>query len=354
MLLILVGFYTDKEIIHLDNKRILNPNIYLFLFSYFLFVIAATRVGIGTDYDLYEGIYYGAKESVLELGWGFEWISIIFRFFKLKYQYFIAFNSLIFIATVTYFIYKYSSYKYISLITLLGTYSYFSSFNGFRQFTSISLVLLALILFLEKKKWITGALLFLFSIGIHRSSLMFIPLFFINYITITRKMFISIMFVCLFSFFVIPEFIKNSIFNELMGMNDFFQEKYTDSIHAQGEERGITNKMFFLFYWITTFKVIIDKINTKEKVNLFDKLFLIYFIVNSFFPYSNLVKRISYFFELMAIYMLPKFISSHKSKIIKNALKMLVILIFFIRTIYVLNQNGDGVVPYETILYMFE
>ncbi len=352
-LLIFFGIYTDNEIINYNKKRILNPNLYLFTFTIVLFIVSSTRVGIGTDYELYNGIYNAALENSLELGRIFQWFSDIFRFFGLDYQYFIAFNSLIFISVIAYFIYNFSEYKYISLITLLGTYSYFSSFNGFRQFSSISFVLIALILVLQKNKKFIGALVFIIALGMHKSSLMFLPVFFINYIPLKNRMFLSLMIINLFSFFLVPDNIKNLLFNEILNFNKFFTEKYTGTEYAEGMVRGITNKMFFLFYWIITFKVILNKIKTKETVNWLDKLFLLYFIINSFLPYSNLVKRVSYLFELIALYMLPKFISSNESIFIKNLIKVSIIIVFLVRLIYVLHQNGDGVVPYETIISIF-
>ncbi|MGG0848189.1 EpsG family protein [Peribacillus simplex] len=352
-LLIYVGLYTDDEFISLNKKKILSPKLFLLIFSIILYLISATRFDIGTDYDLYQGIFYDGTEGLLGLGWGFQWISDLFRFLGLDYQYFIAFNSLIFIIAVTYFIYTFSEYKYISLITLLGTYSYFSSFNGFRQFSSISIVLISLILFFHRKKRVYAFILFIISLGLHRSSLMFLPLFFINYIPVKKKMFLSVMFISLISLFLVPESIKNLLFDKILNANSFFEDKYAGTIHAEGVERGITNKMFYLFYWIMTFRVILNKFKTNEKVNWLDKVFLLYFIVNSFLPYSNLVKRISYLLELMALYMIPKFISSNNSKLIRNVLKVSIIIIFLIRLVYVLNQNGDGVVPYDSIIRMF-
>ncbi|PJN89263.1 EpsG family protein [Bacillus sp. mrc49] len=352
-LLIYVGLYTDDEFISLNKKKIISPKLFLFSFSIILYLISATRVGIGTDYDLYKGIFYEGSESWLELGWGFQWISDLFRYLGLDYQYFIAFNSMIFIIAVTYFIYNFSEYKYISLITFLGTYSYFSSFNGFRQFSSISIVLISLILFFQRKNKAYAIILFIISLGIHRSSIMFLPLYFINYIPVKKKMFLSIMFISLISLFLVPETIKSLLFEKVLNANNFFEEKYAGTVHAAGVERGITNKMFYLFYWIMTFRVILNKFKTNEKVNWLDKIFLLYFIVNSFLPYSNLVKRISYLLELMALYMIPKFISSNNSVLIRNVLKISIIIVFLIRLVYVLNQNGDGVVPYESIIRMF-
>lgn len=352
-LLISFGIYTDNEIINFNKKRILNPNLYLFAFTIVLFIVSSTRIGIGTDYELYKGIYNAAAENSLELGQSFKWFSDLFRLLGLDYQFFIAFNSFIFISIICYFIYNFSEYKYISLITLLGTYSYFSSFNGFRQFSAISLVLLALILCLHKNKKFIGAIVFIIAFGMHKSSIMFLPFFFINYIPLKQKIFLILMFINLFSFFLVPDIFKNLLFNNILNFNEFFAEKYTDTQHAEGMVRGLTNKMFFLFYWIITFKVIVNKIKTNETVNWLDKLFLFYFIINSFLPYSNLVKRISYLFELIALYMMPKFISSNESILLKNVLKAAITIIFLVRLIYVLIQNGDGVVPYETIISFF-
>lgn len=347
--IILVGFYTDKEIMSINNKTIINPNFYVFTFIFFLFLLSAARVDIGTDYYFYNLIYKYALEEHLELGIGFEWISNLFRIFELDYQLFIASNSLIVLLSIIFLTLNYSKYHYLSIITFLGTYAFFSSFNIFRQFTSIALVIIALVLFNKYKNKLLSISIYIFSIGIHLSSIVYLPAFLMRYIQVSKKVYFIILALCPLSYFIIPESLKELVFNELMNLNTFYADKYISSVYIESEGRSIANKFFYLFYWFFTFNLIwnTDKIDKNERWLV--QGFILYLLLESMLPYSNLSQRVSYFFELLSIYIIPKSISTMENIIYRNIVKIAVILIFFVRVFYVLNLNGDGVVPYTSI-----
>lgn len=348
--IVFIGFFSDKEILSIKSKAIINPSMLLFGFAGLLFLLAAIRKGVGTDYNLYKRIYMSQAEERLELGWVYNLLSDFLRSLNADYQLLLAFNSLIFLSIIYYFIKKFSYYKYISLIAFFGTYTYFASYNTFRQMTSVALVLIALILFNTHKRKIKGILSFILSIGFHKSSLMFLPLFLFYYVKINKLIYTIIMVICLIAFFFIPEHMKNGLFSLVLNANNFFYEKYADSTSILGEERGIANKVFFLFYWLITMVLVRKNNEQNSNDRWIEQSFLLYFIVNSFLPNSNIAHRISLIFELLIIVMIPKFLFVQNTREMKNILKIAVILIFSIRFIYVLLLNGDGVVPYKSIL----
>lgn len=348
--IVLIGIYSDREILSIKNKTIINPNMLLLLFAFLLFLLAAIRVGIGTDYHLYSDIYISKAEDRHELGWAYKLLSDFLRFLEMDYQFLIAINSFIFLTGVYYFIKKFSYYKYISLIAFLGTYSYFTSYNTFRQMTSIAIVLIALILFNTYKKKLVGVLVFILSVGLHKSSIMFIPLFLLCYVKLSKVIYATMMVICLIAFFIIPEYVKDSLFSWVLNVNAFFNEKYTGSEFIQGGERGIANKVFFLFYWIISMFLVLKNNEKNSNHSWIEQSVLLYFIVNSFLPYSNIVHRISLLFEILIIVIIPKFIFLQHTVYVRNILKIALIVIFFIRLLHVLLLNGDGVVPYKSIL----
>jgi len=350
LFIVFIGIYSDREILSLKNKTIINPNILLFGFTCLLFLLAAIREGIGTDYYLYNDIYMSQAEEMHELGWAYSLLSDFLRFLEVDYQFLIAINSFIFLSVIYYFIKTFSYYKYISLVALLGTYAYFTSFNTFRQMTSIAIVLIALILFITHKKKIIGVLLFIISVGLHKSSLMLGPLFLFNYIKLNKVLYATIMIVCLIAFLVIPESIKNELFNFVFRANDFFYEKYAGSTFIEGEERGIANKIYFLFYWIICMFLVVKNHEQNNNHRWIEQSFLFYFIVNSFLPYSGIVLRISLFFELLIIVIITKFIFLQNTDNLRNIIKIAVISVFFVRLLHVLLLNGGEVVPYRNIL----
>lgn len=333
----------------INNKTIINPQVYLFIFIFSLFLLSAARENIGTDYYFYKLIYNYALEEPLELGIGFEWISNLFRIFELDYKFFIAFNSLIVLLSILLLTINYSSYYYLSIITFLGSYGYFSSFNIFRQFTSIALVIIALVLYNKYKYRLSSIFIYLFSVCIHLSSIAYLPAFLMRYIHLNKRTYIIILILCPLFYFTVPESIKDLVFNKLMNLNSFYSEKYTSSIYVESVGRSITNKFFYLFYLFFTINLItnIDMVNKSERWLVHG--FILYLLIDSILPYSNLSLRISYFFELLSIYIIPKSISTMENIIYRNIVKIAVILIFFVRVFYVLNLNGDGVVPYTSI-----
>ena len=348
--IVFIGVFSDRDILSIKNKTIINPNILLFGFTSILFLLAAIREGIGTDYYLYKGIYNTQAEEKVELGWAYSLLSDFLRFLEVDYQVLIAVNSIVFLIVIYYLIKKFSYYKYISLITLLGTYMYFASYNTFRQMTSIAVVLIALIVFNTYKKKLIGILVFIISIGLHKSSLMFAPLFLFNYVKFSKVVYSTIMITCLIAFFIIPDYVREWFLLIILGTSDFFNEKYANSTFIQGEERGVANKVFFLFYWIISMFLVVKNNEKNNNHRWIEQSFLLYFIVNSFLPYSSIVNRISMLFELLIIVIIPKFIFIQRTKNMRNILKVAIISIFFVRLLYVLLLNGDEVVPYKSIL----
>lgn len=340
---------SDNEIVNIKNKIIINPTVFLCNCVIILFLLSAIRVGIGTDYTFYSRIYLYGLEERLDLGIIFEGFSNFFRSINAHFQIFVAFNSLIVAVGIYYFILEYSDYYYISIITFLGTYSYFASFNIFRQFTSLGLVIIALVLFNKHKRQIWGLLVYIISIGIHLSSIAYLPTFFMRFINLSKKVYITILMTCFFSYLFIPESVKVLVFSELMSLNSFYYEKYQGSVFSESEGRSIMNMLFYLFYWSLTLILIINTVKIKKDERWLIQGFLLYLLLESILPYSNLSQRISYFFEILAIFIIPNSISTINSLFYKNLLKFAVISIFLIRVIYVLSLNGDGVVPFKSI-----
>ncbi|WP_342043003.1 EpsG family protein [Bacillus sp. OTU2372] len=356
LLIILIGIYTDQDIIQIQDRIVINPNVYLLFSCLVLFSFSALRHGIGTDYVLYNGIYLSGVERELNLGWLFSSISDLSRKLHINYQWFLAFNALLYMSAVYLLIRLFSPYKYISLLILLGSYSFFSSMNTFRQFSSISLVIFALVLFYKYKKIYLSILIYILAIAMHNSSLLFAPLFLLNIIKFETKGYLIILGICFLSFFGLPDSLKSEIFTSVLKLNSFFYEKYSSSelsIFAEGAERGLNNRLFYLFYWIVTFVYIFRKSKLNENIDWIDKIFLFYFLFNSFMPFSTLVERLSYLFDLFSIIIFPRFINIQETDFNKNIFKVVIALIFIFRMISVLLKNGDGVVPYSSILLIF-
>lgn len=349
LMLAFVGVFTDREMITYQDLTIIDRNKFLIMCTTVLFLISALRLNIGTDYELYQNIYSQGQEKELQLSILYLYASEFFRAFQLPYQFFITFHSLIFMIIIYFFIRTHSSYYYISLLTLLGTYMYFTSFNTFRQMTAAALVLLSLLLFFHFKKIFLSLPIFLVAIGFHKSTLMYAPLYLLGFVKMSKKVYLFILFCCLGAFFILPESLKVYLFDFVLEQSNFFKEKYAESEFIEGETRGLTNTVFFIFYFVLLLKLVLHD-TFEHKQSWIERCFIFYLIIQSFFPYSNVTDRMSILFELLAICLVPRFINTFPRIPLKNTIKVGVMMVFIVRAIYVLLLNGDGVVPYESIL----
>ena len=349
LIIVFFGVFTDREIIDYQDLAIVNRKFFLIGFSFILFLISALRFNIGTDYELYEYIYQLAGEKELELGFLYSNATELSRFFELPYQYFIALNSFLFIIIIYFYIRTHSSYYYISLITLLGTYMYFTSFNTFRQMTAAAFILLSFLLFFHFRKKIFSLLLFLVAVGFHKSTVMYAPIFLLGFFKMSKKVYIFLLICCLGAFFFLPESVKVYFFDLLLNQSSFFKEKYVDSEFIEGATRGLTNKVFFLFYFVMILKLVLHD-SFQQEQSWIERTFIFYLLIQSFLPYSNITERMSILFELLAICLVPRFIETFQYRWLKNLVKAGVITVFIVRTVYVLLLNGDGVVPYKSII----
>ena len=349
LMLVFFGIFTDRELINYQDLTVLNKKWFLISFTTLLFLLSALRFNIGTDYELYENIYRQAGERELEISILYSYASELFRNYQLSYQFFVALNSLIFITIIYFFIRTHSSYYYISLLTLLGTYMYFTSYNTFRQMTAAALILLSLLLFFHFRKKILPLLLFLIAVGFHKSTVMYAPLFLLRYFKMSKKFYLFTIMCCVCAFFLLPETVKVTFFDFLLNQSSFFKEKYEDSEFIEGGARGLTNIVFFIFYVVLLLKLVLHD-SFQEEQSWIERTFIFYLIIQSFLPYSNITDRMSILFELLAICLVPRFIETFHQIKMKNLVKIGVVMVFIVRAIYVLQLNGDGVVPYKSIL----
>ena len=349
LMLVFFGILTDREIIDYQGLTILNRKLFLIGFSSILFLISALRFNIGTDYELYEYIFQRAEEKELELSVLYSYASDLFRLFELPYQYFVAFNSLLFIIIIYFFIRTHSSHYYISLLTLLGTYMYFTSFNTFRQMTAAAFILLSLLVFFHFRKKIVSFLLFFVAVGFHKSTVMYAPIFLLGLFKMSKKFYVITLICCFCAFFFLPESVKVYFFELILNQSSFFKEKYVDSEFIEGEARGLTSMVFFVFYFGMLLKLVLHDSFQNEQ-SWIERTFVFYLVIQSFLPYSNVTDRMSILFELLAICLVPRFIETFEHIRLKNLVKLGVITVFIVRAIYVLLLNGDGVVPYKSIL----
>lgn len=271
---------------------------YCYIISFFLlFILSAFRYGIETDFFAYEFLYNNDNSSV-EPSFNL-FVTVIKKIWD-NFSFFIFCWAFISMFT------KYNFFKCLKN-PQLGYFIFFCFFyinlewNILRQGLAISFLLLS-INFVEKKKFLP----FLFFVGlatsIHISSIIFLPVFFINNRSLSLKRIFYITVILLFiKYFVLNYFIDAfiGILHRVTGGALFI---YTQRI--EGYLKLTTNKritfgfvrrfIIILFYFILSGK--------KKDKNLYLNIYFVGFIIYTLFMGNEVLStRISLPYEVSMV-----------------------------------------------------
>ncbi|MDR0308201.1 MAG: EpsG family protein [Chitinispirillales bacterium] len=146
----------------------------------FLFVPAALRYGIGTDYKHYVRIYENNfPDDMQKLEPGFVFIGRVCHFIGLSPEMFIAVIAGITIALICFYIPR--NHIFTVVVFYILSFIYLNSYNLSRQCLATSLLLCGFSLFYNNQK-IKAFLLFVFAILIHYSSVVALPIVAISFV----------------------------------------------------------------------------------------------------------------------------------------------------------------------------
>jgi hypothetical protein len=179
-ILIFSGFF--GYIVQYGNNYSLRTSA-RFLCFFVLFVPAALRYGIGTDYFSYVNTYSNEFKDTLITEPGFLFIG------KLCYR--IGFSSFVFMAIISGITYGLlcfgvprNSFFTVIIYYILST-NYFSSYNTTRQMLAVSLLLCGLIKIFNKKI-IKGFIFFIAASSIHYASIIAFPIILLSFLNINN------------------------------------------------------------------------------------------------------------------------------------------------------------------------
>lgn len=187
MIVYVVAFATclffSKCYINFEKKYRYNPNSFLnfchFIITFApLWFISAFRYDVGTDYfgtyvKYYDHTKLGMKPYKDFL---FQYLNDLLVKLNLSYVWLFAITSFIFLYFIFRCIFSYSKRPLFSIIILFASSVFFNSLNNVRQYMALALALYS---YLNNNK-IKKIVLLFFSIGIHFSSILFIPIMFIK------------------------------------------------------------------------------------------------------------------------------------------------------------------------------
>ena len=342
-----------------------NSKKYIITAYLLLFIVFAIRFDVGNDYDQYyeaiKRLFYKARTSNYTIAqiyrmddegeFSFYYISWIIGKLFSSNTYYLVFAVYGFVTV--YFLYKaldkYSCHSW-GLLAYFFTGLLFFAWDGTRQGAALSIVLYAFT-FLQEKKFLKYIIYISAAAIFHTSALIMIPVYFISYVRINKRISVSVILFVIVAFWlgVFEEVVKQaSIVFSLMD-NDY--SKYENSFFATALTFESTNWKIrvtsYALFWISTL-IAIDN----EKYNAYSVLTLIGAIIFILANGSMIFYRISLYFSIVTVLVVPLSFSLFKGKLKFNKLFLLAAMsgmFLFFTYDSITGKYSRGCSPYKTI-----
>lgn len=302
---------TKKFFVLSKKIRIKKTWVFLGLSFLPLFLLLALRgASVGADYSVYERAYVGIREGTLTeqqnswLGAGFKAIVSIFSsFLGLDFRVFlvvIGFFTLFFFFKT---IWEEGDNPALSLATFLAACLFYQMFNQFRQMFAIALVFYSIRFINTRKLW-KFILVILVSASMHISALVFLPMYFIGQIKISKKVMLIYAAICIFVFFgydLVAYILSNTYYGQT-----YFGSSY--DVSAKVSVVANTLLRVVILAVCLPFYSQMDKANHKNRV-LYHML-IICVIVQFLTLRSYVFGRISTYFFIASILLIPNILTN--------------------------------------------
>ena len=349
----------------LNNKK----NKKIFLFSVFLVLILLSgfrspQVGTDTNeyYHIYECIrdngffgYIRQDGSSIEIGFSF----LIWLFSRIFY------TPYIFIFSISFFIlysfavaiYRFSSDVFLSTIIFIA-WMFPSTLNGIRQYFAFSFVLFA-IYAIDNKKILKSFLLFFSALLIHKSSIILISVYFVYLFKNKNKHFLTLL---ILSFIILSIALLSNYFLPLLTIISYRYGQYLFS-NTYLPTKTISLMFFICLIIFILFLYIINQTKYKKenttsnnKTNLIFAILLLIQILCEILTCINtsIFNRFILFTKFSLVILIPfeaKCFSKKHSKILANAIQIIICLFFIIWGLEMYSQNPDNILPYTTFFF---
>lgn len=317
-------------------------------------IISANRYGIGTDYFNYVSRYYKitsenniflsiVNNGISEPGWIVLNYLVKYIFDDVKYVFVL---SSIFILTFSFTaIYKYRYRINISIATFIFMCTMYNlSFNIIRQSLAMAIILFSIKYIEEKKPFKFLAIVFLAG-SFHYSALIFIPLYW--FFRTNKQNWGKVKRGILYLLFILLVFNFDTFFNFLVNLGGGVFSKYSAYELNDYSEIGFGNIIIRLPIII----IILLNIKRLKKIDAFmGEITSLYFIslILFFLAYmAPFIGRITMFFEMIQIFIVPAIIKAQNNTFAKYTL-IIIILVYYILifTNGIIIKNHGETIPY--------
>ena len=245
-----------------------------------------------------------------------------------------------------YLVRKYSTWPCISILIYIMLGFYTNTYNNVRQSIAISIIFFS-IPYIISNRPIKFLLIVSLATTIHASACVFAFAYLLKYLPISLKS---------FSVFFVIGFVVSSIVGALavQFLGELTLAKYEEFF---GEGKGQNLLIIYISFTIVSLYIYMRIKGRRESIDLTVPFFLRFMAVASviqmFSLYYSGIVRLTYYFYIPIIILLPNLISCFKSRFIRNiSFACMLIILFVYMSLYIyayvpeVGSNSQAVIPY--------
>ena len=333
----------------------------IFVFCFF----AAVRFKVGVDCESYKDTFYelaqfgtivsGASEP------GFMAISRIVA--ETTGSHYLLFFILAFLQiSFLYFAIRKKNYATIYLgVSIMLSGIFLSLMNGMRQNIAACMLVTAIPLVLEKKKWIWFILMTYLAATIHKSAFLFLPIGILAYFILDKgilniKIQLAIIAIC----YLLMDKLELSFLDTLFSFGEHAGYD-SSSIEGYTEYEAMTKNFGFSSWLLLLTKIVciayskrMQALNNDKTFNIFYNLFFISICINLLFYNNFTIGRLNYYFIIFypVILSIALFVMAHSRKKIDRQLFTVTLLLLLANFSYNLYNAMSKTIEYT--LYKFD
>lgn len=325
------------------SREFLNINKILVFLPPFL--VLALRYGIGVDYfftyvPIFEKLAQGYNYEGVEIGYIL--LNKIILLFTDNYYWLFIVTSFIFCYFMFKSIFQQSKYIAISVYIFLTAGLYFYSMNVMRQTIGFAIFLYAL-KYIKENNFKKYFVYIIIASLIHKSCLIYLPIYFIQNLKIDYKKFLFISILIILSKTIIFRIL--TIFLEGSKYYNYISGYYADP--SKSMLSPIIN-FFILIVLLVFYKNEIEK----SDYRIYLAVHMCAFWISLFIGTIPLISRVFIAFYHIEILSVPYIIYLLKGKQSKKFVTFAVFIFFGLIFCYSVGiKNGNGVLPYKSIFY---
>ena len=311
-----------------------------------IFIVAAIRYEVGTDWPIYLDYYHwinegtkGFSEKLFNLmnkligGTvnDFQWLVVLVALLS----YFFLFKA----------IYQQSISVPLSLLVFFISSLFFASLNQLRQAIAMPMMLYAY-KYVRDKKPVPYLFCCIMASLIHASSLVYLPVYFVARIRPSLRRYITAFGICIVTLPVLHILLK-----ALMQFTKYAW--YSTSVFNTGDEANNFYLLGFVFQLVMLVIMAYYRFTSEEEDSVYDGMLNCYFlsvVMLLFTPVLSQVLRISHCFGYCQILLVPRMINREKNPVRRVVLYILIVGLYAAKLFYDTYHLGwNGVIPYQTI-----